>query len=99
MPVVSPPLLIAALDAGSNAIPAVVARAPPAPPGAVREADTPQAWTPRTRRETGVELVAIDTREEARLARAAVFSAATSEFAPRAIVDPGGGSLEISFLR
>ena len=154
MPVVSPPLLIAALDAGSNAIRAVVARAASATEirelasarwpvrlghgaftrkqldprtmtravevfakfrnlldrydvgeyyavatSAVREAGNRQALISRIRRETGVELVAIDTREEARLARAAVFSAATSEFAPRAIVDLGGGSLEISFLR
>lgn len=154
MPVVSTPLVIAALDAGSNAIRAVVARAAstteirelasvrwPVRLGhgaftrkqldsrtmsravevfwkfrnlldrydvlkysaiatsAVREATNRDALISRIRRETGVELVAIDAREEARLARAAVFSAATCQFAPRAIVDLGGGSLEISFLR
>jgi exopolyphosphatase / guanosine-5'-triphosphate,3'-diphosphate pyrophosphatase len=154
MPVVSPPLLIAALDAGSNAIRAVVARAASATEirelasvrwpvrlghgaftrkqldprtmtravevfwkfrnlldrydvgeyyavatSAVREAANRDALISRVRREASVELVAIDAREEGRLARVAVFSAATSQFAPRAIVDLGGGSLEISFLR
>jgi exopolyphosphatase/guanosine-5'-triphosphate,3'-diphosphate pyrophosphatase len=66
---------------------------------AVREAANRDALISRIRRETGVELVAVDAREEARLARAAVFSAAGASFAPRAIVDLGGGSLEISFLR
>jgi exopolyphosphatase/guanosine-5'-triphosphate,3'-diphosphate pyrophosphatase len=154
MPVVSPPLLIAALDAGSNAIRAVVARAASATEirelasarwpvrlghgaftrkqldprtmtravevfwkfrnlldrydvgeyyavatSAVREAANREALISRIRRETGVELAAIDAHEEARLARVAVFSAATSQFAPRAIVDLGGGSLDISFLR
>ena len=154
MPVASPPLLIAALDAGSNAIRAVVARASSATEirelasarfpvrlghgvftrkqldsrtmtraveafwkfrnlldrydvgeycavatSAVREAANRDSLISRIRRETGVELAAIDAREEARLARVAVFSVATSQFAPRAIVDLGGGSLEISFLR
>jgi exopolyphosphatase/guanosine-5'-triphosphate,3'-diphosphate pyrophosphatase len=66
---------------------------------AVREAANRDALISRIRRETGVELAAIDAREEARLARAAVFAAGTASFAPRAIVDLGGGSLEISFLR
>ena len=154
MPVASPPLLIAALDAGSNAIRAVVARAASATEirelasarwpvrlwhgaftrkqldprtvrravdvfckfrnlldrynvskyyavatSAVREAGNRDALISRVARDAGIELAAIDAREEARLARVAVFSAATSEFAPRAIVDLGGGSLEISFLR
>jgi exopolyphosphatase/guanosine-5'-triphosphate,3'-diphosphate pyrophosphatase len=66
---------------------------------AVREAANRDTLIDRIRRETGVELAAIDAHEEARLARVAVFSAATTTFAPRAIVDLGGGSLEISFLR
>jgi len=156
MPVASSssPLLIAALDAGSNAIRAVVARASSATEirelasarwpvrlghgvfarkqldsrtmnravetfwkfrnlldrydvskycavatSAVREAVNRDSLISRIRRETGVELTAIDASEEGRLARVAVFSVATSQFAPRAIVDLGGGSLEISFLR
>ena len=154
MPVASSPLVIAALDAGSNAIRAVVARAASATEirelasarwpvrlghgvftrkqmdartmaravevfwkfrnlldrydvteycavatSAVREAANREALISRIRRETGVELVAIDAREEARLARAAVFATAGATFAPRAILDLGGGSLEISFLR
>jgi exopolyphosphatase / guanosine-5'-triphosphate,3'-diphosphate pyrophosphatase len=154
MPVASSPLVIAALDAGSNAIRAVVARTYSATEirelasarwpvrlghgvftnkhldsrtmtravevfwkfrnlldrydvteycavatSAVREAANRDALISRIRRETGVELSAIDAREEARLARVAVFSTAGSQFNPRAIVDLGGGSLEISFLR
>ena len=41
----------------------------------------------------------IDAAEEARLVREAVFAAAGGRFAPRVIVDLGGGSLEVSFLR
>lgn len=154
MPLASPPLVMAALDAGSNAIRAVVARASSATEirelasarwpvrlghgvftrkqmdartmaraveafakfrglldrydvseycavatSAVREAANRDALISRIRRETGVELLAIDAREEARLARAAVFASAGGQFAPRAIMDLGGGSLEISFLR
>jgi exopolyphosphatase/guanosine-5'-triphosphate,3'-diphosphate pyrophosphatase len=150
----SSPLVIAALDAGSNAIRAVVARASSATEvrvlasarwpvrlghgvftrkqldsrtmtraveafvkfrglldrydvaeycavatSAVREAANREALIARIRREAGVDLAVIDAREEARLARVGVFAAATAQFAPRAIVDLGGGSLEISFLR
>lgn len=154
MPVNSPPLLIAALDAGSNAIRAVVARASSATEirelanarwtvrlghgvftrrrldsrtmsravetfvqfrnmldrygvaeysavatSAVREAANREALISRILREAGIELTAISPAEEARLVREAVFAAAGGRFAPRAIIDLGGGSLEISFLR
>jgi exopolyphosphatase / guanosine-5'-triphosphate,3'-diphosphate pyrophosphatase len=154
MPVNSPPLLIAALDAGSNAIRAVVARASSATEirelanarwtvrlghgvftrrrldsrtmsravetfvqfrnmldrygvaeysavatSAVREAANRDALVSRILREAGIELTAISPAEEARLVREAVFAAAGGRFAPRAIIDLGGGSLEISFLR
>src|SRR6202162_2681820 len=154
MPVNSPPLLIAALDAGSNAIRAVVARASSATEirelanarwtvrlghgvftrrrldsrtmsravetfvqfrnmldrygvaeysavatSAVREAANRDALISRILREAGIELTAISPAEEARLVREAVFAAAGGRFAPRAIIDLGGGSLEISFLR
>ena len=154
MPVNSAPLLIAALDAGSNAIRAVVARASSATEirelanarwtvrlghgvftrrrldsrtmsravetfvqfrnmldrygvaeysavatSAVREAANRDALISRILREAGIELTAISPAEEARLVREAVFAAAGGRFAPRAIIDLGGGSLEISFLR
>jgi exopolyphosphatase/guanosine-5'-triphosphate,3'-diphosphate pyrophosphatase len=154
MPVNSAPLLIAALDAGSNAIRAVVARASSATEirelanarwtvrlghgvftkhrmdprtmsravetfvqfrnmldrygvaeysavatSAVREAANRDALISRIVREAGIELTAINAAEEARLVREAVFASAGGRFAPRAIIDLGGGSLEISFLR
>jgi len=150
MPVNSPPFLIAALDAGSNAIRATVARANSATEirelasarwpvrlghgaftrkqldprtmtraveaflkfrnlldrydvqdyyavatSAVREANNRDQLISRIRRETAIELCAIDTREEARLARVAVFAEGGLRFAPRAIADLGGGSLEL----
>jgi exopolyphosphatase/guanosine-5'-triphosphate,3'-diphosphate pyrophosphatase len=154
MPVASSPLVIAALDAGSNAIRAVVARAGSSTEvrelasarwtvrlghgvfnkrrldqrtaaravdafaqfrslldryevaqycavatSAVREAANRDAFVARVRRQAGVELTVIDSAEEARLAREAVFAAAGGRFAPRVIADLGGGSLEVSFLR
>jgi exopolyphosphatase/guanosine-5'-triphosphate,3'-diphosphate pyrophosphatase len=154
MPVASSPLVIAALDAGSNAIRAVVARASSSTEirelasarwtvrlghgvfdkrrldprtaaravdafaqfrslldryevaqycavatSAVREAANREAFVARVRRQAGVELTVISAAEEARLAREAVFAAAGGRFTPRVIVDLGGGSLEVSFLR
>ncbi len=66
---------------------------------ALREAANRDVLLSRIRRETGVELTVIDPHEEARFVREAVFAAAGGRFAPRAILDLGGGSLEISFLR
>ena len=154
MAVDTPPLIIAALDAGSNAIRAVIARAASATEirelasarwtvrlghgvftkrrldprtasravktfvrfrnmldrynvtdysavatSAVREASNRDALISRIFREAGVELMPISAGEEARLVREAVFSVAGCRFAPRAIIDLGGGSLEISILR
>jgi exopolyphosphatase/guanosine-5'-triphosphate,3'-diphosphate pyrophosphatase len=154
MPVASSPLVIAALDAGSNAIRAVVARAGSATElrelasarwtvrlghgvfnrrhldprtasravdafvqfrslldryevaqyravatSAVREASNRDAFLARVRRQAGIDLTVVDASEEARLVREAVFAVAGGRFAPRVIVDLGGGSLEISFLR
>jgi len=151
---VAPPLVIAALDAGSNAIRAVVARATSATEvrqlasarwtvrlghgvftrgrldsrtigraletftqfralierydvseycavatSAAREAANRDAFIARIRREAGIELTIIDAREEARLVREAVFAEASGRFSPRVIVDLGGGSLELSYLR
>ena len=154
MPLDSAPLVIAALDAGSNAIRGVVARAGSATEirelanarwtvrlghgvftkrrldartiaravetfiqfrnlldryevteycavatSAVREAANRDVLISRILREAGIELLAIGSAEEARLVREAVFAAAVGRFSPRLILDLGGGSLEISFLR
>jgi exopolyphosphatase/guanosine-5'-triphosphate,3'-diphosphate pyrophosphatase len=154
MPVSPSPLLIAALDAGSNAIRAVVARATSATEirelasarwsvrlghnvftrkrldprtmeravealrhfrglldryevdeysavatSAMREAVNRDALISRIYREAGIELVAISAAEEARLVREAVFAVSVGRFSPRLILDLGGGSLELNFLR
>ena len=154
MPLTPSPLVIAALDAGSNAIRAVVARASSATEirelastrwsvrlghnvftkkrldprtmsraieaflhfrnlldrysvdeysavatSAMREAMNRDALISRIYREAGIELVAISAAEEAQLVREAVFAVSVGRFAPRLILDLGGGSLEMSFLR
>lgn len=154
MPVTPSPLVIAALDAGSNAIRAVVARASSATEirelasarwsvrlghnvftrkrldprtmgravealqhfrslldryevdeysavatSAMREALNRDVLISRIYREAGIELVAISAAEEARLVREAVFAVSVGRFSPRLILDLGGGSLELSFLR
>jgi exopolyphosphatase/guanosine-5'-triphosphate,3'-diphosphate pyrophosphatase len=154
MPLESTPLTIAALDAGSNAIRAVVARASSATEirelasarwtvrlghgvfikrrlnsetmaravetfrqfrnlldryevtdycavatSAVREAANRDVLISRVLREAGIELMAIDAGEEARLVREAVFAVAGGRLNPRVIIDLGGGSLEVSLLR
>ncbi len=154
MPLTPSPLVIAALDAGSNAIRAVVARASSATEirelasarwsvrlghnvftgkrldprtmsravealqhfrslldryevdeysavatSALREAANRDALISRIYREAGIELVAISAAEEARLVREAVFAVSVGRFSPRLILDLGGGSLEMSFLR
>lgn len=154
MPVSPSPLVIAALDAGSNAIRAVVARASSATEirelasarwavrlghnvftrkrldprtmaraaealqhfrslldryevdeysavatSAMREAENRDVLISRIFREAGIELGAISSAEEARLVREAVFAVSVGRFAPRLILDLGGGSLEFSFLR
>jgi exopolyphosphatase / guanosine-5'-triphosphate,3'-diphosphate pyrophosphatase len=154
MPLTPSPLVIASLDAGSNAIRAVVARASSATEirelasarwsvrlghnvftrkrldprtmsraveaflhfrnlldrydvdeysavatSAMREALNRDALISRIYRETGIELVAISAAEEARLVREAVFAVSVGRFSPRLILDLGGGSLEMSFLR
>jgi exopolyphosphatase/guanosine-5'-triphosphate,3'-diphosphate pyrophosphatase len=154
MPLTPSPLVIAALDAGSNAIRAVVARASSATDirelasarwavrlghnvftrkrldprtmsraveaflhfrsllsrykvdeysavatSAMREADNRDVLISRIFREAGIELTAIGSAEEARLVREAVFAVSVGRFAPKLILDLGGGSLEMSFLR
>ena len=154
MPLTFSPVTVAALDAGSNAIRAVIARANSATEvrelasarwsvrlghgvftkrrldartmsravetfahfrrllerykvaeycavatSAVREAANRDALVSRIFRETGVELAVIGAADEARLVREAVFGAAVGRFSPRLILDLGGGSLEMNFLR
>jgi exopolyphosphatase / guanosine-5'-triphosphate,3'-diphosphate pyrophosphatase len=154
MPLTPSPLVIAALDAGSNAIRAVVARASSATDirelastrwsvrlghnvftrkrldprtmsraveallhfrnlldrydvdeysavatSAMREACNRDALISRIHREAGIRLAAIGAAEEARLVREAVFAVSAGRFAPKLILDLGGGSLELSFLR
>jgi exopolyphosphatase / guanosine-5'-triphosphate,3'-diphosphate pyrophosphatase len=154
MALVSTPLVIGALDAGSNAIRAAVARATSATEvresatarwtvrlghnvftrgrldartlqsavetfrqfrrmldrhdvaeycavatSAAREAANRDVLISRIRREAGIVLDVIDSAEEARLVREAVFAVAAGRFSPRVILDLGGGSLEINFLR
>ena len=154
MPLTPSPLVIAALDAGSNAIRAVVARASSATEirelasarwsvrlghnvftkkrldartmsravealrhfrslldryevdaysavatSAMREAANRDALISRIYREAGIELTAISAAEEARLVREAVFAVSVGRFSPRLILDLGGGSLEMNFMR
>ena len=65
---------------------------------AVREAENGEALVRRILRETGIQLEAINSAEEARLVRRAV-RAVLGPLEPRLVVDLGGGSLEISILR
>jgi exopolyphosphatase/guanosine-5'-triphosphate,3'-diphosphate pyrophosphatase len=66
---------------------------------AVREARNRQVLVDRIYRKTGIWLEVIDGEEESRLERLAVLSVLDSRLSPRAILDLGGGSLEVSFLR
>ncbi|HEV3218548.1 MAG TPA: Ppx/GppA phosphatase family protein [Candidatus Acidoferrales bacterium] len=65
---------------------------------AVREAENRDVLRDRIFRETGIRLEVIDASEEARLVLQAVHGA-LGPFAPRLVVDLGGGSLEITLLR
>ncbi|MGB6623912.1 MAG: Ppx/GppA phosphatase family protein, partial [Candidatus Acidiferrales bacterium] len=66
---------------------------------AAREARNRADLLRRIYRTTGIELEVIDSTEEARLVRSAILGAVGERFAPRLIVDLGGGSLEVSLLR
>jgi exopolyphosphatase / guanosine-5'-triphosphate,3'-diphosphate pyrophosphatase len=65
---------------------------------AVREAMNRDALRDRIMRETGIRLEVIDASEEARLVLEAVHGV-LGPFAPRLVVDLGGGSLEVTLLR
>jgi exopolyphosphatase/guanosine-5'-triphosphate,3'-diphosphate pyrophosphatase len=66
---------------------------------AMREAENRDALIERARREAAIIVNVIGAEEEARFVRHAVFAAAGGRFVPRVILDIGGGSLEMSFLR
>src|SRR5260370_6669631 len=66
---------------------------------AMREAANRDALISRIYREAGIELTAISSAEEPQLLREAVFAVSVGRFAPLLILDLGGGSLEMSFLR
>lgn len=66
---------------------------------ATREAKNRQKLIRQIRKETGLELEVIDGDEEARLTREAVFAQFGRRNPPGLIVDLGGGSLELNFLR
>src|SRR5262245_59240426 len=63
---------------------------------AVRGAENRDVLLHRLYHEAGIELEVIDGEEEARLVRKAVVSALSSGNTPRAILDLGGGSLEVN---
>jgi len=63
---------------------------------AVRSASNRDVLLHRVYHEAGIELEVIDGEEEARLVRKAVTHASTTTTPPRAILDLGGGSLEVN---
>lgn len=66
---------------------------------ATRESRNRRVLLERVQRRTGIRLEVIDGAEEARLVRTGVLAAVGDKLSPRVIVDLGGGSLEINFLR
>jgi exopolyphosphatase/guanosine-5'-triphosphate,3'-diphosphate pyrophosphatase len=66
---------------------------------AAREARNRHDLIERIRRKSGIELEVISGAEEARLVRAAVLWAVGKDVSPRLILDLGGGSLELNFMR
>jgi len=66
---------------------------------ATREARNRRALLDRVQRKTGIRLEVIDGAEEARLVRTGVLSAIGDKLSPRLILDQGGGSLELNFMR
>ncbi len=66
---------------------------------ASREARNRRVLLERVQRRSGIRLEVIDGAEEARLVRTGVLAAVGDKLSPRVIVDLGGGSTQISFLR
>lgn len=66
---------------------------------AAREARNRRKLLDRIRRKAGIELEIISGAEEAQLVRRAVLSTLGSDCHPGLILDLGGGSLELNFMR
>jgi exopolyphosphatase / guanosine-5'-triphosphate,3'-diphosphate pyrophosphatase len=66
---------------------------------ASREARNRDAFLREIKLRTGIQLEVINSSEESRLGRVAVFAALGPESPLRCIADLGGGSLEVSILR
>jgi exopolyphosphatase / guanosine-5'-triphosphate,3'-diphosphate pyrophosphatase len=66
---------------------------------ASREARNRDAFIREIKQRTGIQLEVINSSEESRLGRVAVFAALGPESPLRCIADLGGGSLEVSILR
>jgi exopolyphosphatase/guanosine-5'-triphosphate,3'-diphosphate pyrophosphatase len=66
---------------------------------AAREATNRRALIERVRRKSGIELEIISGEEEARLVRQAVLASMKNGTVPSMILDLGGGSLELNFMR
>ncbi|MDX9971774.1 MAG: hypothetical protein RBU21_02160 [FCB group bacterium] len=66
---------------------------------ATRSAHNRRVLLSRIEARTGIRLEVIDGIEEARLVRAAMFHTLGTQHSPRLILDLGGGSLELSFMR
>jgi len=66
---------------------------------ATREARNRRTLLDRIQRKTGIRLEVIDGNEEARLVRTGVLAAIGDKLSPRLIVDQGGGSMELNFMR
>lgn len=66
---------------------------------ASREARNRRVLLERVQRRSGIRLEVIDGAEEARLVRTGVLAAVGDKLSPRVIVDLGGGSMQLSFLR
>lgn len=66
---------------------------------AVREARNRRILLDRIQQKAGLHLEVIDGNEEARLVRTGVLAAVGDKLSPRLIVDLGGGSMELNFMK
>ncbi len=66
---------------------------------ATREARNRRAFLERVQQKAGIRLEVIDGTEEARLVRTGVLAAIGDKLSPRLILDQGGGSMELNFMR
>lgn len=66
---------------------------------ATREARNRRVLIDRAQQKAGIRLEVIDGNEEARLVRTGVLAAIGDKLSPRLILDQGGGSMELNFMR